>query len=168
MKVEQGLQVAGVQLVVQVAVDIVTEAGVGTVQALAAADTAVGIEVDTEVLGMEVVDTEGAGTEVDTVVVGTVVVGTVVVDTAAVDTEVADMAADIEAADIEVADIVFADIEVVDMVEEVPVPLLLAAPESLQDLYIGFHNSDHTHELLALPPLPFPSLSGSVHSSFYY
>lgn len=163
MKVEQGLQVAGVQLVVQVAVDIVTEAGVGTVQALAAVDTAVGIEVDTEVLGMEVVDTEGAGTEVDTVVVGTVVVGTVVVDTAAVDTEVADMAADIE-----VADIVFADIEVVDMVEEVPVPLLLAAPESLQDLYIGFHNSDHTHELLALPPLPFPSLSGSVHSSFYY
>ena len=154
MKVEQGLQVAGVQLVVQVAVDIVTEAGVGTVQALAAVDTAVGIEVDTEVLGMEVVDTEGAGTEVDTVVVGTVVVGTVVVDTAAVDTEVADMAADIEAADIEVADIVFAD-----MVEEVPVPLLLAAPESLQDLYIGFHNSDHTHELLALPPLPFPSLS---------
>ena len=129
MKVEQGLQVAGVQLVVQVAVDIVTEAGVGTVQALAAVDTAVGIEVDTEV---------------------------------------ADMAADIEAADIEVADIVFADIEVVDMVEEVPVPLLLAAPESLQDLYIGFHNSDHTHELLALPPLPFPSLSGSVHSSFYY
>lgn len=168
MEVEQGSQVAGVQLVAQVAVDIVTQAGVGTVQALVAVDTAVGIEIDTAVLGMEVVDTEGAGTEVDTVVVGTVVVGTVVVDTAVVNIAVVNTAAvDTEVADTEVADTA-ADIEVADKVEEVPVLLLLAEPESLQDLYIGFHNFDHTYVLVALPPLPFPSLSGSVHSSFYY
>lgn len=163
MEVEQGSQVAGVQLVAQVAVDIVTQAGVGTVQALVAVDTAVGIEIDTAVLGMEVVDTEGAGTEVDTVVVGTVVVDTAVVNIAVVNTA----AVDTEVADTEVADTA-ADIEVADKVEEVPVLLLLAEPESLQDLYIGFHNFDHTYVLVALPPLPFPSLSGSVHSSFYY